>query len=92
MRIDIAYEDSCTAGKREDVDRCHKVLAWATDRGLSMPPGLALFLQFSTVAVRDYCEARGYMDAFARVGVEILQPAYGVCANCGRARPAIPIR
>lgn len=81
--VGIAYGGSCTAGKREDFDRYHEVLAWAADRGLRVPPGVSLFLQFGTMAVRDYCEARGYLDAFRRVGAEMLMPACGACANCG---------
>ncbi|MFL5337101.1 MAG: aconitase family protein [Geminicoccaceae bacterium] len=83
VRIDIAYGGSCTAGKREDFDRYHEVLAWAAGRGLRVPEGVELFLQFGTTAVRDYCEAQGYLDAFARVGATMLQPACGACANCG---------
>ena len=83
VRIDIAYGGSCTAGKREDFDRYHEVLAWAAERGLRVPEGVELFLQFGTTAVRDYCEDRGYLDAFAWVGATILQPACGACANCG---------
>ena len=83
VHIDIAYGGSCTAGKREDFDRYHEVLAWAAERGLSVPSGVKFFLQFGTIAVRDYCEAQGYLDTFARVGAEILQPACGACANCG---------
>ncbi len=82
-RIDIAYGGSCTAGKREDFDHYHAVLRWAADRGLRVAPGVALYLQFGTTAVRDYCVERGYLDAFARVGAELLQPACGACANCG---------
>lgn len=81
--IDIAYGGSCTAGKREDFDHYHEVLAWAAERGLRVPERVSLLLQFGTIAVRQYCEARGYLDAFARVGAEILQPACGACANCG---------
>jgi 3-isopropylmalate/(R)-2-methylmalate dehydratase large subunit len=83
VRIDIAYRGSCTAGKREDFDRYHEVLAWAAERGLRVPEGIELFLQFGTTAVRDYCEAQGYLDAFARIGATILQPGCGACANCG---------
>lgn len=83
IRVDIAYGGSCTAGKREDFDRYHEVLAWAAERQLSVPPQVSLFLQFGTIAVRDYCAGRGYLDTFARVGAEILQPACGACANCG---------
>src|SRR5690606_29131976 len=32
-RVDIAYGGSCTAGKREDFDHYHEVLAWALARG-----------------------------------------------------------
>ena len=83
VAIDIAYGGSCTAGKREDFDRYHEVLSWAAERGLKVPPHIKLFLQFGTTAVRDYCIEKGYLDAFARVGAEILQPACGACANCG---------
>jgi 3-isopropylmalate/(R)-2-methylmalate dehydratase large subunit len=81
--IDIAYGGSCTAGKREDFDQYHAVLAWAAERGLRVPDRLKLYLQFGTVAVRDYCVGRGYLAAFVAVGAELLQPACGACANCG---------
>ena len=83
VAIQIAYGGSCTAGKREDFDRYHEVLAWAVSRGLRVADGVSLFLQFGTVDVRDYCASRGYMAAFEQVGAEILQPACGACANCG---------
>ena len=83
VAIDIAYGGSCTAGKREDFERYHEVLSWAAEQGLRVAPGVKLFLQFGTTAVRDYCLERGYLDAFARVGAEILQPSCGACANCG---------
>jgi 3-isopropylmalate/(R)-2-methylmalate dehydratase large subunit len=82
-RIDIAYGGSCTAGKREDFDHYHAVLEWAAARGLKVAPDVRLYLQFGTVAVRDYCIRRGYLAAFEAVGAEILQPACGACANCG---------
>jgi len=83
VRIDIAYGGSCTAGKREDFDGYHEVLAWAAGRGLRVPDGVKLYLQFGTTAVRAYCEARGYLETFEKVGAEILQPACGACAGCG---------
>ena len=83
IRIDIAYGGSCTAGKCEDFDRYHEVLAWAAERGLRVAKGVELYLQFGTTAVRDYCEARGYLETFERVGAQLLQPACGACANCG---------
>jgi len=82
-KVDIAYGGSCTAGKREDFDQYHAVLAWAAARGLRVPAGVTLYLQFGTVGVREYCVEQGYLDAFERVGAEVLQPACGACANCG---------
>lgn len=82
-RIDIAYGGSCTAGKREDFDHYHQVLAWAVAHGLKPPEGVTLYLQYGTTAVRDYCVAQGYDRTFAAVGARILQPSCGACANCG---------
>jgi 3-isopropylmalate/(R)-2-methylmalate dehydratase large subunit len=59
------------------------VLAWAAARGMRVPPRVRLYLQFGTTPVRDYCIARGYVDAFEKVGAQILQPSCGACANCG---------
>lgn len=90
VRIDIAYGGSCTAGKREDFDHYHAVLRWAADRGLGVPAGVTLYLQFGTTAVRDYCIAQGYLDAFDAVGATILQPSCGACANCGPGSSTAP--
>lgn len=83
LRIDIAYGGSCTAGKREDFVHYHRVLHWAAEHGLKVAPGVQLFLQFGTTAVRDHCAAAGYLDAFERVGARLLQPSCGACGNCG---------
>ena len=83
VRVDIAYGCSCTAGKREDFDHYHEVLAWGLDHGLRVPDRVALFLQYGTTAVRDYCVSRGYDTVFERAGARILQPSCGACANCG---------
>ncbi|HEY1326753.1 MAG TPA: aconitase family protein, partial [Casimicrobiaceae bacterium] len=68
VKVDIAYGGSCTAGKREDFDQYHRVLEWVAQRGLRVAPGVALYLQFGTVDVRDYCIRRGYLAAFDAVG------------------------
>jgi 3-isopropylmalate/(R)-2-methylmalate dehydratase large subunit len=81
--IDIAYGGSCTAGKREDFDRYHEVLAWAVAHDLRVNPGVKLYLQFGTTAVRDYCIQQGYLPTFEKAGAEILQPSCGACANSG---------
>ena len=78
-----AYGGSCTAGKREDFDHYHAVLAWGLANGLKIAPGVQVFLQYGTTAVRDYCTAQGYDKTFAAMGVRILQPSCGACANCG---------
>jgi 3-isopropylmalate/(R)-2-methylmalate dehydratase large subunit len=83
VRVDIAYGGSCTAGKREDFEQYHAVLAWALAQGLRVPAHVQLFLQYGTTAVRDWCVARGYDRTFAAVGARILQPSCGACANCG---------
>lgn len=83
VTIDIAYGGSCTAGKREDFDHYHAVLDWAARHGLRVADGVALYLQFGTDAVRQYCVERGYLAAFETVGAELLHAACGACANCG---------
>ena len=37
VKVDIAYGGSCTAGKREDFDHYHEVLAWGLAHGLRVP-------------------------------------------------------
>jgi len=83
VKVDIAYGGSCTAGKREDFDYYHAVLAWGLQHGLRVPPQVQLYLQFGTTAVRDYCIEKGYLAVFEQAGAEMLQPACGACANCG---------
>jgi 3-isopropylmalate/(R)-2-methylmalate dehydratase large subunit len=83
VHIDIAYGGSCTAGKRDDFDHYHAVLAWGLEQGLRLPSHVQLFLQYGTTAVRDYCIAQGYDRTFAAMGARVLQPTCGACANCG---------
>jgi 3-isopropylmalate/(R)-2-methylmalate dehydratase large subunit len=82
-RIDIAYAGSCTAGKREDFEQYHAVLAWAAAHGRRVAPGVTLYLQFGTQDVRDHALRAGWLAAFEAVGARVLQPACGACANCG---------
>lgn len=81
--VDIAYGGSCTAGKREDFDCYHQVLAWGLQNGLGIASNTRLYLQFGTLAVRDYCIERGYLKTFESLGVELIMPGCGACANCG---------
>jgi 3-isopropylmalate/(R)-2-methylmalate dehydratase large subunit len=81
--IDIAYGGSCTAGKRDDFDAYHDVLAWGVAHGLRVAQGRSLFLQFGTMDVRAYCESQGYLKTFEAAGVTLIMPGCGACANCG---------
>lgn len=83
VKIAIAYGGSCTAGKREDFDHYHQVLAWGLEQGLKVPASVQLFLQYGTTAVRDYCIEQSYDKVFEAAGARILQPSCGACANCG---------
>ncbi|QCP54298.1 3-isopropylmalate dehydratase [Trinickia violacea] len=83
VRVNLAYGGSCTAGKRADFDFYHEVLRWGLDHGRRVSPHTRLFLQFGTLAVRDYCEARGYLPTFEQAGVTLVMPGCGSCANCG---------
>jgi 3-isopropylmalate/(R)-2-methylmalate dehydratase large subunit len=89
-RIDIAYGGSCTAGKREDFEQVHDVLAWARERGLRVADGVRLYLQFGTVDVRAHGLRQGWLEAFRDVGAEMLEPACGACANCGPGASTAP--
>ncbi len=83
VKVGIAYGGSCTAGKREDFDHYHEVLDWAVRHGMGLAPGVKLYLQYGTTAVRDYCVSQGYDKTFQKIGAQILQPSCGACANCG---------
>lgn len=83
VAVNIAYGGSCTAGKRADFDYYYEVLQWGLAHGLSVASHTALFLQFGTIDVRNYCEEQGYLPVFAQAGATIVMPGCGSCANCG---------
>jgi 3-isopropylmalate/(R)-2-methylmalate dehydratase large subunit len=83
VRVDIAYGGSCTGGKREDLQRVHAVLAWATERGMRVATGTRYVLQFGSQDVREYCVREGMLDVFKRAGVELIEPGCGACVNAG---------
>ena len=82
-KIDIAFAGTCTGGKRGDFDTYFSVLSWAAQRGLRVAPNVKFYLQYGTGAVREYCEERGYLSVFEKVGAIVLQPACGACAALG---------
>lgn len=83
VAIDIAYGGSCTAGKRDDVDYYAQVMAEADRAGKRVADGVRFFIQFGSKEVEDHARARGYLDLFARTGVEVIQPGCGACIGCG---------
>lgn len=76
--IDIAYGGSCTGGKRADMDLYARVL-----RGRRVAPGVELFIQFGSQAVRRYADERGHTEVFRAAGAVLLDPACGACIAAG---------
>ena len=83
VRIDIAYGGSCTGGKKADMDMYARVLGDALARGKRVAPGGHLYLQFGSQDIRRYAEARGYLEVFAKVGAELVDPSCGACIKAG---------
>ena len=83
VRIDVAYAGSCTAGKKEDMDMYAAVLREAEESGLRVHEDVKLFIQFGSQEVKQYCDENGYLDLFARVGAEIIEPGCGACIAAG---------
>jgi len=83
VKIDIAYAGSCTAGKEHDLDFYARVLREAVDAGRKVAPGVRMVLQYGSESVREYARARGYLDTFAKAGVEVIDPGCGACIGCG---------
>ncbi|MGH7606848.1 MAG: aconitase family protein, partial [Gemmatimonadales bacterium] len=83
IKVDIAYAGSCTAGKKEDMDMYARVLQEAADRGARVAPWVRFFIQSGSQDVKRYCEERGYLEVFKRVGATFLEPSCGACINAG---------
>jgi 3-isopropylmalate/(R)-2-methylmalate dehydratase large subunit len=83
IAIDIAYAGSCTAGKKEDMDMYARVFRDALDRGRRVHPDVECFIQCGSQGVKRYCEARGYLEIFSRVGAHFIEPSCGACINAG---------
>jgi 3-isopropylmalate/(R)-2-methylmalate dehydratase large subunit len=83
VKIDIAYGGSCTAGKRDDLDMYARVMREADAAGKRVAPGVKFYIQFGSREVESYARERGYLDLFARTGVEVIQPGCGACIGCG---------
>jgi 3-benzylmalate isomerase len=83
IRVDIAYAGSCTAGKKEDMDMYARVLEDAATRGERVAPWVRFYIQCGSQDVKRYCEERGYLDVFQKVGATFLEPSCGACINAG---------
>ena len=83
VHINIAYGGSCTAGKREDVDMYARVMREAEGAGKRVAPNVKFFIQFGSQEVERYAKDQGYIDLFARTGVEVIKPGCGACIGCG---------
>jgi 3-isopropylmalate/(R)-2-methylmalate dehydratase large subunit len=83
VRVDIAYAGSCTAGKKEDMDMYARVLEEAAERGERVAPWVRFYIQCGSQDVKRYCEERGYLELFRRVGATFLEPSCGACINAG---------
>ncbi len=83
VRVDIAYAGSCTAGKKEDMDMYARVLEEAAERGERVAPWVRFYIQSGSQDVKRYCEERGYLELFRKVGATFLEPSCGACINAG---------
>ena len=83
VAIEIAYGGSCTAGKRSDMDMYAAVCQDAVAKGKKVADGVTFWIQFGSQDVKRYCEAKGYLDLFARAGAKTIDPSCGACINAG---------
>ncbi len=83
VKIDIAYAGSCTAGKKSDMDMYAAVFKDAVDRGLRVHSDVECYIQCGSQDVKRYCEERGYVEIFERVGATFIEPSCGACINAG---------
>jgi 3-isopropylmalate/(R)-2-methylmalate dehydratase large subunit len=83
VRLNIAYGGSCTAGKRDDVDMYARVMRDADAAGRRVADGVKFYIQFGSQDVEAYARDKGYLELFARTGVEVIKPGCGACIGCG---------
>lgn len=83
VQVDIAYAGSCTAGKKSDMDMYAAVFQDALDQGERVHADVECYVQCGSQEVKRYCEERGYLDVFERVGAVFIEPSCGACINAG---------
>jgi len=59
------------------------VMADAERAGRRVADGVHFFIQFGSREVEEYAREQGYLDLFARTGVEVIKPGCGACIGCG---------
>nr|HEX4318191.1 aconitase family protein [Kofleriaceae bacterium] len=83
VHLNIAYGGSCTAGKRDDVDMYARVMRDAEAAGKRVHDGVKFVIQFGSQDVEAYAKQQGYLELFARTGVQVIKPGCGACIGCG---------
>ncbi len=83
VKIDIAYAGSCTAGKVDDLEMYARVLREAVGAGRRVAPGVAFFVQYGSLPVKEHCEKTGLTEIFRKAGATLLDPGCGACIGCG---------
>ena len=83
VAIDIAYAGSCTAGKEDDLEMYARVLKDAVEAGRKVADGVDFYIQFGSVAVKEYCEREGHLGIFEAAGAQVINPGCGACIGCG---------
>jgi 3-isopropylmalate/(R)-2-methylmalate dehydratase large subunit len=83
VRVDAAYGGSCTGGKMADMDMYAEILRNALVQGKRVAPGVHLYIQFGSQRIKQYAQARGYLEVFEQAGAELIDPSCGACINAG---------
>ncbi len=83
VEVDIAYGGSCTAGKIDDLEYYHRVVKEAVDAGLKVHHRVSFLIQFGSKTVERYAREHGFVEAFEKAGVHLIQPGCGACIGCG---------
>src|SRR5260370_8677858 len=65
------------------MDMYARVLSEAVERGERVAPWVRFFIQCGSQDVKRYCEERGYLEVFRKVGATFLEPSCGACINAG---------
>src|SRR4029078_13392787 len=72
IRIDAAYDGSCTGGKMADMDMYAEVLQNALAAGKRVADGVHLYIQFGSQKIKQYARRKGYIEIFARARAQVI--------------------